>query len=295
MCSISFILIINQWSRCKGLWTGKIIYCNKQWSLRFKCRQPGIKISALSYCTSCLIQFWSSLFVKWYHSRWSWCSLLQWFESGHGGNKLHQFLLACPCNFQHFSEQPAKLLVFIHYVPAGALREEWLFMNLFWKCFLNDKVSKPSKTWLAEKSWCPVHSSICDASQHCWSHCRGEWAPHITVIHPLLHLWAYWLLKTQKMYEPLSTQECWRILVFLAQVCIQLTEQAVKACLGELRFLVLAIIKKKSQKWMAVKDGRHLKVHHSVNFLFKPNRSLLTEIQFRELLYFWLYLHNNFL
>lgn len=40
----------------------------------------------------------------------------------------------------------------------------------------------------------------------------------------------------------------------------------------ELRFLVLKIIKKESQNWMAVKDGRHLKVHLQCQLLIQAKQ-----------------------
>lgn len=44
------------------------------------------------------------------------------------------FPFSMSLQFQTFL-RAARVLFFIHYVPAGALKEELLFMNLFWKCF----------------------------------------------------------------------------------------------------------------------------------------------------------------
>lgn len=84
----------------------------------------------------------------------------------------------------HTFLRTAKPLVFIHYMLAGAPKG-LLFMSLFWKCLLNDQVSKPCKicagkeVLVEEGTWA---SQSCHSAILSLSHSGPCWLPECTLV-----------------------------------------------------------------------------------------------------------------
>lgn len=148
---------------------------------------------------------------------------------------------------------------------------------------------------LQEKSWCSVHKTVPvmpasawvlllqrrgSATCHCHSLSCASMSFALKIVqscmrdagftkHDLTDFWKH------RKYISLWALTVWRILVFLAQTCIQLTEQVVRACCGESwGFLYLWSSKRKVKMEWQVKLARmwpSQTISHVI--LFKPNRS----------------------